>query len=81
MYKIGIDLGGTKIESVLLDENNLIIKKERILTEKQKGDLIKAAFRISEEKASEINIMMEEGVVHGLNYKGALAKLKRQGDK
>ncbi len=37
MYKIGIDLGGTKIESVLLDENNLIIKKERILTEKQKG--------------------------------------------
>lgn len=51
------------------------------LTEQQKGDLIKAAFRISEEKASEINIMMEEGVVHGLNYKGALAKLKRQGDK
>ena len=26
------------------------------LTEQQKGDLIKAAFRISEEKASEINI-------------------------
>ena len=51
------------------------------LTEQQKGDLIKAAFRISEEKASEINIMVEEGVIHGLNYKGALAKLKRQGQK
>ena len=51
------------------------------LTEQQKSNVIKATVRISKEKASEINIMMEEGVVHGLNYKGALAKLKRQGDK
>ena len=37
MHKIGIDLGGTKIESVLLDEDNSIIRKSRVLTEKQKG--------------------------------------------
>lgn len=51
------------------------------LTEKQVADLIKVALGVSEEKASEINIMVEEGVIHGLNYKGALAKLKRQGQK
>ena len=51
------------------------------LSDEQIGDLIKAAFIVSEEKASEINIMIEEGVIHGLNYKGALAKLKRQGKK
>jgi hypothetical protein len=51
------------------------------LTDKQVADLIKVALAVSEEKASEINIMIEEGVIHGLNYKGALAKLKRQGEK
>ena len=51
------------------------------LTDKQVADLIKVALGVSEEKASEINIMIEEGVIHGLNYKGALAKLKRQGEK
>ena len=51
------------------------------LTEKQVADLIKVSLGVSEEKASEINIMVEEGVIHGLNYKGALAKLKRQGQK
>jgi hypothetical protein len=51
------------------------------LTDKQVADLIVVALNVSEEKASEINIMVEEGVIHGLNYKGALSKLKRQGEK
>ena len=32
MYKLGVDLGGTKIEAVLLDENFNVIEKKRILT-------------------------------------------------
>ena len=32
MYKLGVDLGGTKIEAVLLDENFNVIKRKRILT-------------------------------------------------
>ena len=32
MYKLGVDLGGTKIESVLLDQNFNVIKRKRILT-------------------------------------------------
>jgi len=37
MHKIGIDLGGTKIEGVLLDSENNIIDKKRIDTQKNKG--------------------------------------------
>jgi hypothetical protein len=36
------------------------------------------ARQISEDKGSEIAKMVDEGTIHGLNYKGALAKLKRQ---
>jgi len=32
MYKLGVDLGGTKIEAVLLDENFNVIERKRILT-------------------------------------------------
>jgi len=32
MYKLGVDLGGTKIEAVLLDENFNVIKRKRIST-------------------------------------------------
>ncbi len=32
MYKIGVDLGGTKIEAVLLDENLNVLEKKRIPT-------------------------------------------------
>ena len=34
---IGIDLGGTKIESVVLDSDSNIQFRERILTESQNG--------------------------------------------
>ena len=32
MYKLGVDLGGTKTEAVLLDENFSVIKRKRIPT-------------------------------------------------
>lgn len=32
MYKLGVDLGGTKTEAVLLDENFNVIKRKRIFT-------------------------------------------------
>ncbi|MFI5416939.1 MAG: ROK family protein [Nitrososphaerales archaeon] len=37
MYKVGIDLGGTKIEGVCLDEKSQIIKRKRIPTNQQEG--------------------------------------------
>jgi len=36
-FNIGIDLGGTKIESVVLDTNSNILFRQRILTESHKG--------------------------------------------
>jgi len=32
MYKIGIDLGGTKTEAVLIDENSEVIERKRVPT-------------------------------------------------
>ncbi len=37
MYKIGIDLGGTKIEGILLDENYNTIERKRIETNQENG--------------------------------------------
>ena len=37
MNRIGIDLGGTKIEGVLLDEHHNVIKRARVLTERENG--------------------------------------------
>jgi len=36
-FNIGIDLGGTKIESVVLDTDSNVLFRQRILTESQKG--------------------------------------------
>ena len=51
------------------------------LSEKQITTIIKAAFMISEEKAAEMNLLIEEGTIHGLNYKGVLSKLERIANK
>lgn len=37
MYRLGIDLGGTKIEGVVLDSNGKILFRERVATEQEKG--------------------------------------------
>ena len=37
MYKIGIDLGGTKIEGILLDEKYNTIQRIRIETHQENG--------------------------------------------
>jgi fructokinase len=37
VYKIGIDLGGTKIEGICLDDANSVIQRRRIPTNQQKG--------------------------------------------
>jgi fructokinase len=37
MYKIGIDLGGTKIEIVVLDAANVVIMRERTTTDQEQG--------------------------------------------
>ena len=52
--------------------------EETELTRDEKEEIILIARKIDENKGSEIAKMVDEGTIHGLNYKGALAKLKRQ---
>jgi len=40
LYKLGVDLGGTKIEAVLLDENFVVIERKRIPTPQNDYDKI-----------------------------------------
>ncbi|QLH08299.1 ROK family protein [Candidatus Nitrosotenuis sp. DW1] len=37
MYKVGIDLGGTKIEGICLDEKSQIVERKRVPTNQQEG--------------------------------------------
>ena len=37
MYRLGIDLGGTKIECAILDPNGGVLVRQRIPTEAEKG--------------------------------------------
>ena len=37
MNRIGIDLGGTKIEGILLSSDNKVIERKRIPTKKEDG--------------------------------------------
>jgi len=37
MHKLGIDLGGTKIEGIILDQDDNEITRKRIPTEREKG--------------------------------------------
>ena len=36
-YRLGIDLGGTKIEAVIIDEQFQVVKRERVPTNREDG--------------------------------------------
>ena len=52
MYKLGVDLGGTKTEAVLLDENFSVIKRKRIPTPQNDYQTLKTRLRTLEKKIS-----------------------------
>ena len=72
MNKIGIDLGGTKIEGILLDESLNVVKKIRIPTEQEKGyiSIIQSITSLVDELKSKSN---SEFTI-GLSTPGAISK-------
>ena len=72
MNKIGIDLGGTKIEGILLDESLNVVKKIRIPTEQEKGysSIIQSITSLVDELKSKPN---SEFTI-GLSAPGAISK-------
>ena len=64
MHKIGIDLGGTKIEGILLDERYNIIQRKRIETHQENGydsivkSIISLVNELKEKASEEITVGM-----------------------
>lgn len=57
MHKIGIDLGGTKIEGICLDENLKVIQRKRIPTNQQNGysSIVKSIVSLIADVAKDID--------------------------
>ncbi|HET8719962.1 MAG TPA: ROK family protein [Candidatus Nitrosotenuis sp.] len=56
MYKVGIDLGGTKIEGVCLDPNSQVIQRKRIPTNQQNGyrSIVESVASLAEDLTKDI---------------------------
>ena len=72
MNKIGIDLGGTKIEGILLDENLKEIHRKRIPTQQENGynSIIDSIISLIEELKSKSN----DDVTIGVSAPGAISQ-------
>lgn len=72
MHKIGIDLGGTKIEGILLDKKLNVIERKRIPTQQQKGykSIIESISTLVEELSKKAN----DEVTIGISTPGAISK-------
>ena len=72
MNKIGIDIGGTKIEGILLDETYNVIKKIRIPTQQEKGydSIIKSIISLIEE----LKQLVKTDFTVGVSTPGAISK-------
>ncbi|MEE8179185.1 MAG: ROK family protein [Nitrosopumilaceae archaeon] len=72
MFKIGIDLGGTKIESILLDQKLNVVERTRIPTNQEKGynSIIESIVKIVTDLKKKTN----EKTTIGLSTPGAISK-------
>ena len=64
MHKIGIDLGGTKIEGILVDEKFNLIERKRIETHQESGydSIVKSITSLVSELKSKTNVDTSVGV-------------------
>ncbi|MFN3654152.1 MAG: ROK family protein [Candidatus Nitrosotenuis sp.] len=57
MYRIGVDVGGTKIEGICLDENFQVLKRKRIATNQQNGyySIVKSIATLVEDLSKDLS--------------------------
>ena len=72
MNKIGIDLGGTKIEGILLDDSFNIVERTRIPTHQEKG--YKSIINSIVSLVEELKIKASDNVTIGVSAPGAISK-------
>ena len=72
MNKIGIDLGGTKIEGILLDDHFNVVERTRIPTQQEKG--YKSIINSIVSLVEELKIKASDNVTIGVSAPGAISK-------
>ena len=72
MNKIGIDLGGTKIEGILLDDRFNVVERTRIPTQQEKG--YKSIINSIVSLVEELKIKASDNVTIGVSAPGAISK-------
>lgn len=72
MNKIGIDLGGTKIEGILLDDSFNVVERTRIPTQQEKG--YKSIINSIVSLVKELKIKASDNVTIGVSTPGAISK-------
>lgn len=72
MNKIGIDLGGTKIEGILLDDSFNVVERKRIPTHQEKG--YKSILNSIVTLIEELKIKASDNVSIGISTPGAISK-------
>ncbi len=72
MNKIGIDLGGTKIEGILLDDHFNVVQRTRIPTQQEKG--YKSIINSIVSLVEGLKIKSSENVTIGVSAPGAISK-------
>ncbi|MGQ0791902.1 MAG: ROK family protein [Nitrosopumilaceae archaeon] len=70
--KIGIDLGGTKIEGILLDDSFNVVERTRIPTQQEKG--YKSIVNSIVSLVEELKIKASDNVTIGVSAPGAISK-------
>jgi fructokinase len=70
--KIGIDLGGTKIEGILLDDSFNVVERKRIPTQQEKG--YKSIINSIVSLVEELKIKASDNVSIGISTPGAISK-------
>jgi len=70
--KIGIDLGGTKIEGILLDDRFNVVERTRIPTQQEKG--YKSIINSIVSLVEELKIKARDNVTIGVSAPGAISK-------
>jgi fructokinase len=70
--KIGIDLGGTKIEGILLDDRFNVVERTRIPTQQEKG--YKSIINSIVSLVEELKIKASDNVTIGVSAPGAISK-------
>ena len=74
MNKIGIDLGGTKIEGILLDKQNQIIERTRVPTKQENG--YEAILALIVKLIKDIESRSDQAVSIGICTPGAIEPVK-----